>query len=156
KAQIKHQLAPIFDEQPTADNTFKALRFLSRLNFPFQRVKEIEITNATQHEQLAIWKATLYDSQNSQSPTLSKPSEQSNDNRTITVFREGEVIVWQNKRALPRTWLVMAAEAVDGEEALRRIRGESSVLFDPTRTALLETTASELPKFDSGVLAADS
>ncbi|MGH9770076.1 MAG: YfhO family protein, partial [Blastocatellia bacterium] len=47
-------------------------------------------------------------------------------------------MVLENRRALPRAWLVAKAEAVGDEEALRRIRGESAQPFDPRRTALLE------------------
>src|SRR5207248_7826619 len=49
----------------------------------------------------------------------------------------------------PRAWLVTSAEAVDGEEALHRIRGESQVVFDPRRTALLEVKPEELPALPS-------
>ncbi|HEV7903707.1 MAG TPA: hypothetical protein VGO96_07700, partial [Pyrinomonadaceae bacterium] len=55
------------------------------------------------------------------------------------------VVVLRNLRAQPRAWLVGEAEAVDGEEALRRIRGESKRAFDPRRTALLEVKPEELP-----------
>jgi hypothetical protein len=53
---------------------------------------------------------------------------------------------------LPRAWLVTHAEAVDGEEALRRIRGESAQPFDPRRTALLEVAKQDLPALPGGVL----
>jgi hypothetical protein len=66
------------------------------------------------------------------------------------------VFVLNNKRALPRAWLVTEAEAVNGEEALRRIRGESNTQFEPGRTALLEVTQSELPNLPGGNLAAGS
>ncbi len=57
---------------------------------------------------------------------------------------------------MPRAWLVSEAEAVDGEEALRRIRGESLPEFDPTRTALIEVPQAELPVVPGGVLATRS
>jgi len=40
---------------------------------------------------------------------------------------------------------------VDGEEALRRIRGESAQQFDPRRTALLEVAQQDLPSLPGGV-----
>ena len=55
------------------------------------------------------------------------------------------VVVLRNLRALPRAWLVAEAESVDGEEALRMIRGEGAREFDPRRTALLEVRPDELP-----------
>jgi hypothetical protein len=71
--------------------------------------------------------------------------------------RDG-VWVLRNLRAQPRTWLVGEAIPVDGEEALRRIRGESAeeVNFDPRRTALVEDAPQELPHLAGGELAADS
>ncbi|HEY0099417.1 MAG TPA: YfhO family protein, partial [Pyrinomonadaceae bacterium] len=51
-----------------------------------------------------------------------------------------------------RAWLVGEAEALDGEEALRRIRGESLTAFDPRRTALLEVKPEELPKLTGAAL----
>jgi len=50
-----------------------------------------------------------------------------------------------NSRALPRAWLVTTVEAVDSEEALRRIRGESSHQFDPRSMALVEVAQHDLP-----------
>jgi hypothetical protein len=62
------------------------------------------------------------------------------------------VVILRNLRAQPRAWLVGHAEAVDGEEALRRIRGESETKFDPRRTALLEVKPEELPALAGGEL----
>jgi hypothetical protein len=62
------------------------------------------------------------------------------------------VLILRNTRALPRAWLVTEAQAVDGEEALKRIRGESATEFDPRRTALLEMGADELPQLPGGAL----
>jgi len=62
------------------------------------------------------------------------------------------IVILRNRRAQPRAWLVGEAEAVDGEEALRRIRGESTRAFDPRRTALLEVAPSELPMLAGGEL----
>jgi hypothetical protein len=71
--------------------------------------------------------------------------------------REG-VWVLQNLRARPRAWLVGEVASVDGEEALRRIRGEQSedAPFDPERTALVEDAPAELPRLAGGALAPDS
>jgi hypothetical protein len=61
-------------------------------------------------------------------------------------YDDGVAVVWRNLRAMPRAWLVSEVEAVDGEEALRRIRGEGQKEFDPRRTALLEVSVEELPR----------
>jgi hypothetical protein len=73
---------------------------------------------------------------------------------------EGNVSVLRNTRALPRAWLAERAEAVGGEEALRRIQGVESKNvasdFDPRRTALLEVAPAELPALTGGELGAGS
>ncbi|HYP02579.1 MAG TPA: hypothetical protein VER76_20480, partial [Pyrinomonadaceae bacterium] len=66
------------------------------------------------------------------------------------------IVILRNGRALPRAWLVAEAEAVDGETALRRIRGEDERHFDPRRTALLEVAPSELPTLAGGELSDES
>jgi hypothetical protein len=83
--------------------------------------------------------------------------------RWETMLERDGVLVLRNRRAQPRAWLVAKAEAVDGEEALRRIRGESrdgngdsALKFDPRRTALLEVRADELPNLSGGALAPES
>jgi hypothetical protein len=72
------------------------------------------------------------------------------------VYNRDGIVVWQNRRALPRAWLVAEAEAVDGEEALQRIRGVSAQAFEPRRTALIETTLTELPHLPGGELSPGS
>jgi hypothetical protein len=74
--------------------------------------------------------------------------------RTAAEFDGVQVLT--NARALPRAWLVTTAEEVDGEEALRRIRGESSSQFDPLRTALIEGRSEELAQLRGGVLSPES
>jgi hypothetical protein len=71
------------------------------------------------------------------------------------------VVVLRNSRACPRAWLVGAAEPVDGEEALRRIRGEPSLDgvardFNPLRSALLEDAPAEMPQLPGGEIAPDA
>ena len=69
---------------------------------------------------------------------------------------ENQVVILINLKALPRVWLVDRAESVTSVEALRRIRGESQLPFDPRRTALLEVPRSELPLLPGVGLSRDS
>ncbi|PWT89025.1 MAG: hypothetical protein C5B55_12085, partial [Blastocatellia bacterium] len=71
------------------------------------------------------------------------------------VYNQRQTLILRNDRAMPRAWLVSKAEAVDGEEALRRIRGESAHPFDPQQTVLLEIDGSELPLL-SGTSSSDN
>jgi hypothetical protein len=85
-----------------------------------------------------------------------EPDELSDTGRWQTIYDEGGVRVLKNNRARPRVWLVAEAEAVNGEEALRRIRGEGARDFDPSRTALLEMLPGDLPALPGGPVPADS
>ena len=82
-------------------------------------------------------------------PEIRLPEELSRDKWSV-VYNADDILILHNERALPRAWLVAEAEAVDGEEALRRIRGESERAFDPRRTALLEVAPNELPILPGG------
>jgi hypothetical protein len=147
---IKHALAPIFEARPGDErDSFKAYRYLARLPLGARgRIDKIEITNLTERAYLALSKATLYDSAGKSATPLSPAASEDWE----TVYLKDDALILKNRRALPRAWLVTSAEAVDGEEALRRIRGESEREFDPRRTALLEVAPSELPALRGGEL----
>src|SRR5205085_104908 len=139
-----------------ATDSFRAQRYWARLSLDARTsVSKIEITNTTQAAALAIWKATLYDSTDKRStPLTNNAARPSLDPaRWPKVAEFDGVIVLRNTRACPRAWLVAEAEAVDGEEALRRIRGASTHEFDPRRTALIEARADELPQLPGGAVA---
>jgi hypothetical protein len=70
------------------------------------------------------------------------------------VYDADGLVVVRNRNALPRAWLVAEAESVDGEQALRRIRGGGA--FNPRRTALLEDAPGELPSLPGGELMSGS
>jgi len=147
---IQHTLAPIFEaHKGDESDSFKAHRYLARLPLGTRgRVEKIEIESLTEGAPLAVWKATLYDSAGKSMTPLSPAASEG----WATVYLEDNTLILANRRALPRAWLVTAAEAVDGEEALRRIRGESARPFDPRRTALLEVAPAELPALAGGEL----
>lgn len=156
RAKMKHGLAPVFDLQPgDAASSFSAQRFWTKLPLASTTsLQKVEITNPMSSASLAIWKVTLYDSASQRSTPLALPVLDATRWRTEKDFNG--VIVLRNERALPRAWLVTEAESVDGEEALRRVRGISNHPFDPRRTALLEISAGELPRLPAGDLAAGS
>lgn len=142
---IKHGLAPVFDSGPADEaNSFRSYLFWARfpLTAPLQ-IKQVEIANLSAVATLSLSKATLYNSNTGISTTLSA------DTRSefwTTVYDKDAVQILHNTRAQPRAWLVTEVEAVDGEEALRRIRGEGAREFDPRRTALLELNPAGLPQ----------
>ena len=76
--------------------------------------------------------------------------------RWSVAYEANNVRVLENRRALPRAWLVGETESVDGEEALRRIGGVGGKEFDPRRTALMEVAPAELPALTNAALAPES
>jgi len=145
RGQVRHRLAPIFKRRPGDEaGTFEAYQYWTRLPLGERlRIESIEITNQTAGATLALWKATVYDSESKASHLLT-PLPPLDPARWQLVFEQDGVLILRNERALPRAWLVGEAEAVDGEQALRRLRGEDSTLFEPQRTVLLEAAPSEV------------
>jgi hypothetical protein len=108
------------------------------------------LTTSVANQSMTVGDQTMtVDAQTMQSATSS-----ASDHWEPVYDHEGLLIV-QNRHACPRAWLVAEAEAVDGEEALRRIRG-GGIAFDPRRTALLEDAPGELPQLPGGELASGS
>jgi hypothetical protein len=169
RAGIGHRLAPIFDSSPgDAANSFPAHRYWARINLGARLdVRRVEFTNITRAATLSLSKAIVYDSAQGRAASLSVSPLDLSPARWETAFNGDGVLIVRNLRAQPRAWLVAEAEAVDGEEALRRIRGENSgnggggdkssaQEFDPRRTALLEVSRAELPSLPGGALARES
>ncbi|HZH32339.1 MAG TPA: YfhO family protein [Pyrinomonadaceae bacterium] len=160
---VRHALAPVFDAR-TGDepDSYPAHRYLAFVPLGGRaRVDKIEITNLTDGSPLAVWKASIHDTASKTSTPISSLTSEWWE----TVYQENHALILRNRRALPRAWLVAEAEAVDGEEALRRITGAGGAGsnsegdeggFDPRRTALLEVAPAELPSLPGGVLAAGS
>jgi hypothetical protein len=153
-AIIKHDRAPIFDSQMVEGlQPFAAYRYKTvvQLGKP-ARVTEVEIINVTESVPLGIYAASLFNSKTGISEALGyRPAD-----NWQPVYQQQETLIMRNTRALPRAWLTAEAEAVDGEEAFRRIRGESATEFDPRRTALLEVRPEELPHLPGGAIMPNS
>jgi len=154
RAIIKHDLAPIFDSQTIGGaQGFRAYRYKTLLPFDKPaRVTEVEITNLTQAVPIGIYSASLLNQNAGITVALGyRPADS-----WQPVYDQHETLILRNTRALPRAWLVADVEAVDSEEALRRIRGESATEFDPRRTALLEVPPEQLPQLPRAAVALES
>jgi hypothetical protein len=151
---IKHKLAPVYDSTPVGGaDGYAAHRYQTSLALDGSvRVRRVEITNVSEAARLGIYEATFVEAQTQRSIPLAVPYS----NVWQPVYEQNTTLILHNLRACPRAWLVAEAEAVDGEEALRRIRGESPHEFDPRRTALLEVRPDELPPLPGGALAPES
>jgi len=154
RAIIKHDLAPIFDSnQIEGPPGFPAHRYKTLIQFEKPaRVTEVEITNVTQAAPVGVYSASLVNSKTGITEALGyKPAD-----NWQPVYEQQETLIMRNSRALPRAWLVAEAEAVEGEEALRRIRGDSATEFDPRRSALLEVRPEELPRLPGRAITPNS
>jgi FtsH-binding integral membrane protein len=153
RAQIRHRLAPVFDSHPTSDQgvEFTYFRYWTRIPIGERtQIARTEIVNVSPQAYITIWKASYYDSVDK----FSMPLPHYDLNKWQPVYDQDDVIILRNRNVLPRFWLVAEAEAVEAEEALRRIRGESEHAFDPKRTALLEVRPEHLPALPGGPLPA--
>ncbi|PWT89452.1 MAG: hypothetical protein C5B55_11370 [Blastocatellia bacterium] len=152
RATVKHQLANVFDRQAgDLTNSYKSYRYIARINLgSISDIARVEMQNLTSHSTVALWAASLLNSTTGESRPLSRLmlTVQQNPQRWTIKALPNELLMLRNNRAQPRAWLVTQAEAVDGEEALRRIRGEKD--FDPSRTALFEVSPEELPRLTGG------
>jgi hypothetical protein len=153
-AGIRHRLAPVFDSHPgDEENSFPSYHYWTRIALGERaEVTGIELTNVSRRASFGITKMTLYDS----TTKLSLPLPHYDLDRWELAYERDGVQMIRNKRVLPRAWLVAEAVAVDGEEALRRIRGESETEFDPGRTALLEVSPAELPSLPGGAISSEA
>ena len=136
KAHVRHRLAPVFDSSAgDAAKTFDTHRFLARFDLGRRvAVRRVEIVKTTTNAGVGLWKASLADMTAHTSAPLPLPDRE----RWVTLHDRNGVVVMQNRRALPRAWLVPRIETLDEAEILHRIRGESDAPFDPRSTALLE------------------
>ena len=146
RAIVRHSLAQVFSGAPGEQSKYT---FLARLPLGERtRVDHFEIVNDSKNVVLILNKATLFDS----ATKFSMPLPHYDLNKWQPAYAEGGAQILRNETALPRAWLVAEAELVDGEEALRRIRGQGKS-FDPRRTALLEIQSGSLPALPGGPIA---
>jgi hypothetical protein len=146
----------VFESYPgDQQNSFPAYKYWTRISLDSSEpLERVEITNLTQSMTLSIDKITLYDSTTRSSTALTLGAGPFDFKKWQPVYNERGVMILKNSSALPRAWLVSEAEAVDGEEALRRIRGQGQ--FDPSKTVLLEVEPDSLPNLSGGPISAGS
>ncbi len=136
KAEVRHSLPRVFASLPGDErNTFPALRYFTKFDLNEKTaVERVELKGVAEGVALAVWKATLYDS----SGDTAFPLTERLPEHWRKVYDYDNVQIYENPRALPRAWLIPKVETVSGEEALRRIRGESEQPFNPREVALIE------------------
>lgn len=155
---VQHSLAPIFETYPgDQQNSFSAYKYWTRIDIgPAESFDRVEITNLTQTMTLTIDRVTLLDSSNESSTALTLGAGPVDFKKWQPVYHHAGVMILKNNRAMARAWLVAKAEAVEQEEALQTIRGESEHPFDPRETVLLEVKKENLPLLPGGPISAGS
>lgn len=144
RSTVQHERAQIFDSSPgDGTGSFPAHRYWSELKLETKApIAHLEIANVCRRASISLFRVTAYDAARD-GGTLLVPGL---PDQWRKVFEDADARVYENRRVLPRAWLVGHAEAVNDEEALRRIRGEDEKLFDPRQTALLEIAPESLPQ----------
>lgn len=135
---VHHKRAPVFDSWPgDADHTFDNHRYFAKIDLGTTLpVTRVEFLKLVKNAGVGLWKVSLHESRSGQWVALPQPPPE----RWPTVYDRNGVVVIRNRRVMPRAWLVPNVEMVDWAEMLRRVRGESTVPFDPRTTALIEET----------------
>jgi hypothetical protein len=148
RQKVRHQRAPVFESFPGDDrNSFSGYRYWTRVNLGKKvRIQSLVMRRMVSSVSLGLWKAAIYDSTSGNSAPLSLNISE----KLAPVRQQGNAAIYRNVQALPRVWLVAEAEAVNGVQALRAVRGESSKPFDPRRIALIETAPDQLPPLPGG------
>jgi hypothetical protein len=155
---IGHSLAPVFEVYPGDEQkTFLAYKYWTRIPLgAAESIDRVELSNVTDQMTLTIDRMSLYESSTNVSTAVSLASGPIDFKKWQPVFDENGVMILRNNAALPRAWLVAEAEAVEEEDALRRIRGDVDHPFDPHKTVLLEVKRDELPRLPGGPVPAGS
>jgi len=164
---IRHSLAPVFDTSlGDKQNTFRGHRYLAVMPLGQRyRIDYVTITKIPNTAPLKVWKACIYDSGPKSSVPLYTVEEKErinkilDPNRWTEAHRTRHAIVYRNERAMPRVWLVGSVKVVDAEEALKTIRGECNIEFDPRKTALIEMDGKSAPlpsELSNGTISADA
>jgi hypothetical protein len=133
KRRIQHRQAAIFDSAPGDESqSFTGYRYLATIPLDaYRKWQGVKITN-TSGAHLSIWKLTIYDSKtHSSHPLPLMPLDCWNP-----IFNRNQVMVLENRRAMPRAWLTDEVRVVSNQEALLSIQG--NLPFDPRTTALVE------------------
>jgi len=159
---IRHSRAPIFNSWPVdEENSFTAHRYMATIplggeylinrvaikkipNAPFMNVWKASIHNSKMKKSVALYTADQPHTENQPEKT-DKVKKMLSPDRWKEVHRTRDKIVFRNERALPRVWLVRGVKAVDAEEALKTITGESDGDFDPRGAALIEADVKSAP-----------
>src|SRR5262249_55914859 len=100
-AHIQHERAPVFDSNP--GDGLQAHRYWSRLKLNAKApITSLEITNVCRRASITIFKVTAYDAARNDCTLLAQelPSQW-----RATYDRE-DARIYENRRAMPRAWLV--------------------------------------------------
>ncbi len=141
RAIIRHQRATTVESAPAAlAGSFQSHRYLARLCFERSTIARIEFAAVNTGAHLQLARASLYDALTGVSTPLDRVTLAPERWRKLASF--GVVDVYENRKALPRAWLVSRLSVQPRAEVLRAVQQGTladGTPFDPATLALLET-----------------
>src|SRR5262245_689883 len=157
KPVIRHSLPRVYARMP--GEGFSILRYWTKFDLGGKTaVDRVELKCVAEGVTLGVLKTTLYDSSGEgtfllapQLPAQELKSTQNLPAHWRKVYDQDNTQIYENRRALPRAWMVPRVEVVSAEESLRRVRGENQQPFNPRETVLLELdggSRTDLPQGD--------
>lgn len=153
-ATVRHRSATRFEAMTAGGD--HGHRYLARLPLPAgMAVSAVTITGRMPDARLHVARLALADAASGTStPITHLHSLTRGDARWQPLFRGDRSLVWQNRGALPRAWLVPSTAVLPAPAILAAVRGGTlpdGQRFDPRQVALLEDgTASPGAPLDPG------
>jgi hypothetical protein len=141
RAAIKHKRAQVVENWAVNDQTgiFQGHRYLANISFERYEIEKVEMEYVNPDAEIAIVRASLYDSANNTSTPLDAQSLPPERWQKLAAF--GSVDLYQNLKVTPRAWLVPRAEIMPDADVLKTIREgkfRDGRTFDPAQVALLD------------------
>ena len=141
RGAARHERARVVDTFATAGTTGHTYLGVLRTEQPLA-VTDVRLQYVAPRGRLGIAKLTLYDARSGGSYPLSLLQSVLNDQRRWKKrYESANTLVFENRLALPRSWLVgrtLALPAADILRAVREARLPGGARFDPRQVALVE------------------
>jgi hypothetical protein len=142
--QVKHGRAQIFRSYEAQRDSGKCTGhdYITIIPIPTSNpIKSVEIVWTGRSGSLVIKKVSLVDKQGLSRPLTPEIDTILDHNRWRPLEKIGEAIVYENKRALPRAWIVYEVIQASDAEAISIIKTASlpnGKVFDPLTTAIVD------------------
>lgn len=145
RRSVRHSMGRAIDNTPSRDAEgveYLAHHYVTELDLPEGTVVEgIDLEREGGAGRVSVLEVTLHRTPRGGSPPMRRVHELGEAGRWVHARDLGRTSIYENRRALPRAWVVSRTRPLGAEAILRAIR--TSVLpdgtpFDPTKEALVE------------------